>query len=302
MVVLKQLYLNPETTITMKTFLEHLLYFLLGIVLITPWVYKIIIYDGEYVAGGLPGIGGLFYELLAGIGLMFVFGILSLAYDNLIKYRFGQITLHYTKTGLRIISILVGVVFLISGIFLIKEEFEASVGLIFVSVPLIVIGCKLPFKIMLYLFAILIVLFPFFNSSLPNLSVFNFVFAAVLIWVAEAPKTQQDKVVKKVKKEENKKILKLLGRPLCLPNNKLFPDLLNEDEAQLTWLEIILIPCFLWCFYFVFFSGYFEYKFDSFIGSMFSIFHGIFLSLFAFGLLAFLISSLFLFLNNLFSK
>ena len=42
----------------MKNFLGYIFTFLLGIVLIIPWVYNIIIYyrsGGEYVASGLPG-------------------------------------------------------------------------------------------------------------------------------------------------------------------------------------------------------------------------------------------------------
>jgi len=234
------------------------------------------------------------------------------------KYKSIAITLHYTKIGLRIISVLVGVVFLIFGILLIKEEFEVSVAFIFLSVPLIVIGCKLSFKIMLYLFAILIVLFPFFNSSLPNLSVFNFVFAAVLVWFAKSTSPEQYKLVEKVRggaetkknkkklekkfKKETKKILNLLGRPICVPFNKLFPEKLDDYKRQLSWSEITLIPCYLWCFYFVWFSVYSEYSFDSFINSIIFILYGIFYLLCMFGLVAILVNSLFLFLNNLFSK
>ncbi len=182
----------------------HLFSFLLGIVLIIPWVYKIIIKyrsGGEYIAGGLHGIGGVFFELLAGIGLMGVLGALWGAHDRLIKHKSIQITLHYIKTGLLIMSFFIGVGFLIAGALLIKEDFEASAPFIFVSVPLIVIGCGLSVKTMLYLFAILIVTLPFFTPSLPNFSVFNFIFGAVLVWVAEGNKNQQDKLAEKVKAE-----------------------------------------------------------------------------------------------------
>ena len=205
----------------MKNFLGYIFSFLLGIVLIIPWVYKVIIKfrsGEEYVAGGLPGISGLFYEMAAGIGLMFIGGTLWSIYDNLMKYKSIAITLHYTKIGLRIISVLVGVAFLIGGILFISEDFDGSVPLIFVSVPLIVIGCKLSFKIMLYLFAILIVLLPFFNSSFPNdFFVFNFVFAAVLIWFAESLKREQDKLVEKAKGDEVKKDKKKKGEPTSSP-------------------------------------------------------------------------------------
>tara|TARA_B100000579_G_C22625494_1_gene753984 strand:- start:63 stop:656 length:594 start_codon:yes stop_codon:yes gene_type:complete len=187
-----------------KSFLEHLFYFLLGIVLIIPWVYKSIIPDREYVGGGLPGIDGLLYEFLAGIGLLFVWGILYSANESLIKYKIFYTTSHYVKKGLRVTSVLLGVFFLITGIFFIKEDHTVSFSIIFVSIPLIAIGCKLSYKIILYLFAILIILFPFFDSFSPKHSVFNFVFAAVLIWFAKSTKNKQDKLVEKVKRDEKK--------------------------------------------------------------------------------------------------